>query len=62
MSMEIDINEHRKRNATVHDTVAFHLGYLSFFFPLDHLLIEFARTPATTERIKSISIDTSFRR
>ena len=60
VSMKVDNYNHQKAKDHRLQSVVFHLGYLSFSFPSNHLLMKFANTPAATERIKIITIFPSF--
>ena len=60
VSMKVDEFEHIKAKDRGGEAAVFHLGYMSFSFPSNHLLMKFANTLAATERTKSLSIYTSF--
>ena len=60
VSMKVDNCKHVKAKDHRVQSVVFHLGYLSFYFLSNHLLMKFATTPATTEMIKLIIMHPSF--
>ena len=60
VSMEVDSCKHVKSKDRGGEAAVFHLGYLSFFFLSNHLLMKLATTPATTEMIKAVSMFPSF--
>ena len=60
VSMKVDKYEHAKAKDHRLQSVVFHLGYLSFSFPPNHLLMRLIRTPAATESKKYMNMLPSF--